>query len=353
MKDLKYFIAYIAPLSALAGVYFGGFWSPAAFYVAFICIPLIELLLPNAGSTENPYTEVENTREKQLFFDLLLYLNVPLLYSIIFLFLQRITATEVSTAEIIGMTLSVGITCGAIGINVAHELGHRETKFEQFLAKMLLLTSQYMHFFIEHNRGHHKNVSTDEDPASSRFGESVYAFFYRSVTQSYLSAWHLENDRLNRENKPAFSLANEMIWYQLIQFSFLATIFLVFGSRALLAMIAASIIGFLLLELVNYIEHYGLRRRKLENGRYEKVLPMHSWNSNHELGRIFLYELTRHSDHHYKATRKYQILRHFDESPQLPYGYPGSMLLALLPPLWFSVMNKEVVAWREKLPTIS
>ncbi len=353
MKDLKYLIAYIAPVSAILGIFYGGFWSPAAFYVAFIIIPFLEFILPGSGSVSNNDVEAEESRSKLLFFDILLYSNLPILYGIIYLFLMRITTVETSNLEIIGLTLSVGVVCGVTGINVAHELGHRETWYEQLMAKMLLLGSLYMHFFIEHNRGHHKNVSTDEDPASSRLGENVYAFFYRSVTQSYWSAWHLEAERLEREAKPNFSFANEMLWYQIIQLSFLVGVYAFFGGVALICMIVAAIIGFLLLELVNYIEHYGLRRRKLESGRYEKVLPQHSWNSNHELGRIFLYELTRHSDHHYKATRKYQILRHFDESPQLPHGYPASMLMALLPPLWFSVMDNEVLKWREKLPTLS
>ncbi|MEY4925985.1 MAG: hypothetical protein RI894_421, partial [Bacteroidota bacterium] len=282
-----------------------------------------------------------------------LYLNLPLHFGIFAFYLWRISSTAVSPYEIAGMTLSAGIICGAIGINVAHELGHRDTWYEQLMAKTLLLSSLYMHFFIEHNRGHHKNVSTEEDPASARFGENVYAFFYRSVTQSYLDAWKLEADRLVREQKSVVGIYNEMIWYQLIQLAYLSLIFIFFGKIPLLCSIAAAIIGFLLLELINYIEHYGLSRRKLSNGRYENVLPLHSWNSNHELGRIFLYELTRHSDHHYKATRKYQILRHFDESPQLLHGYPASMLMALVPPLWFSVMNKEVLAWRKNLPTIS
>ncbi len=353
MKDLKYLIAYIAPIAAIFAIHYGGFWSPAAFYIAFVIIPFIEFLLPGSGSVENNDEAAEESRSKRVFFDILLYSNIPLLYSILYLFLIRITTADVSNLEIIGMTLSVGVVCGVTGINVAHELGHRETWYEQTMSKILLLGSLYMHFFIEHNRGHHKNVSTDEDPASSRLGENVYAFFYRSVTQSYVSAWHLEAERLMREGKPNFSFSNEMIWYQIIQLAFLTGVYFFFGNIALLCMIIAGIIGFLLLELVNYIEHYGLRRRKLASGRYEKVLPLHSWNSNHELGRIFLYELTRHSDHHYKATRKYQILRHFDESPQLPYGYPASMLLALVPPLWFSVMDSEVLKWQEKLPTLS
>jgi alkane 1-monooxygenase len=205
----------------------------------------------------------------------------------------------------------------------------------------LLLTSLYMHFYIEHNRGHHKNVSTELDPSSARKGEMLYTFWIRTVIFSYLSAWHLENQRLIDKNKSRFSLQNEMLIFQIIQLVFLAAIGAHFGFIVLLYFICAAIGGFLLLETVNYIEHYGLVRNKKNNG-FERVLPIHSWNSNHPVGRMVLFELSRHSDHHFIASRKYQILRHLDESPQMPTGYPGMMLLALLPPLWFKIMDKRI-----------
>jgi alkane 1-monooxygenase len=217
------------------------------------------------------------------------------------------------------------------------------------MSKMLLLTSLYLHFFIEHNRGHHKNVSTDEDPASSKLNETLYAFWVRSVKDGWISAWHIENTRLVKLNLPWYSLKNEMLIYQIIQAVFVGAIFLVFGWKIGLAYLAAATFGFLLLETVNYIEHYGLRRNKIDGEYYEKVLPIHSWNSNHPIGRLMLFELSRHSDHHYMASRKYQILRHFDESPQMPTGYPGMMVLSLIPPLWFSVMNKQVEKYKAGL----
>lgn len=341
-KDLKYLIAYIAPISAFFAIAQQGIWSFAAIYVAFIAIPILDYFSPQ--SISNHPTEAETERSKILFFDLLLYLNIPILYILIAYYFQTITTTPLTTYELVGLTLSVGLIVGTIGINVAHELGHRNNKFEQFLSKSLLLTGLYMHFFIEHNRGHHKNIATDEDPASARYGESLYAFWFRSVTGSYAHAWTLETERLQRQQLSFWSWHNEMLRFQLIQLAYLATIAFIWGIAMLPFAIAIAVVGFLLLECVNYIEHYGLRRKKLPNGRYEKVLPIHSWNSDHEVGRIFLYELTRHSDHHYKATRKYQILRHFDESPQLPYGYPMSILISLVPPLWFSIMNKKVNA---------
>lgn len=210
------------------------------------------------------------------------------------------------------------------------------------MAKMLLLTSLNMHFFIEHNRGHHRRVATEEDPASARRGEPLYLFWWRSIRDSYRSAWQLEAKRLDKSGQQWFSLRNEMLVFQLVQVAFVLLIALVFGPKAALCFIAAAIMGILLLETINYIEHYGLRRQLTESGRYERVMPMHSWNSNHMIGRMTLFELSRHSDHHFRASRKYPVLRHHEDSPQMPTGYPGMMLLACVPPLWFRVMHPRL-----------
>lgn len=340
MKDSKYLLAYLLPLSTVLATYLGGIWSFSTLILGFIIIPVLEFLLP--GTTKNFGEEEEDNRVRSRFFDWLLWLNVPLLYFILGFYFFKVSTGLLQTYELVGMTISVGLICGTIGINVAHELGHRQTWYERMMSKTLLLSSFYMHFSIEHNLGHHKNVATDEDPASSRFGEYIYAFFIRSVRDSYLSAWHLEHERLRKAGHKILSWKNEMIRFQVIQILYLAAIFSIFGWSVAILAVVVGIIGFLMLETVNYVEHYGLRRKKLASGRYERVQPHHSWNSNHDLGRIMLYELTRHSDHHYKAARKYQVLRHFDKTPQLPYGYPASMLLAWFPPLWFKVMNKEV-----------
>jgi alkane 1-monooxygenase len=205
-----------------------------------------------------------------------------------------------------------------------------------------------MHFTIEHNFGHHARVGTNEDPATSRYGENIFAFHWRSITQGWLSAWRIKSAQLSRMKTPLPVLQNTVLWYLVIQTAYVLVLYLVFGSQVAIGLSLAGVLGILLLETINYVEHYGLIRQKEANGRYAHVASFHSWNSDHQAGRILLYELTRHSDHHYKAHKKYQLLDHHGESPQLPFGYPASILLALVPPLWFTVMNPRVEAWQLK-----
>lgn len=343
-RAIKYALVYLTPLVVLSSMYFGYIWSYAAVVFIFLLVPFLELFLK--GSTKNLGMLEEEIAKKDPLYDLLLFGLVPMQYAIMGYFLYKISNESLPLYEKIGITSAYGMACGVLGINAAHELGHRVSWYEQLMSKMLLLTTLYMHFFIEHNRGHHKNVSTDEDPASSRYGENIYAFYIRTIRDSWLSAWQLEAKKLKKNHHKIWSLKNEMLQFQLIQIGLLILIAIVYGLQTLLFFIVGAIIGCLLLETVNYIEHYGLRRKKKGDG-YERTLPIHSWNSNHTLGRLLLLELSRHSDHHYIASRKYQLLRHFDESPQMPTGYPGMMLLSLVPPIWFSVMHQQIEKYRQ------
>lgn len=342
MRYLKYFAAYSIPISAFLSLYFGGYATFICIFYAFGILPIIELIVPVSETNLNKAEE--EVIKKDLFYDLLLYLNIPMLFGIIFYFLFLITHDNYKWWELTGMVTAIGICCGVCGINVAHELGHRVNNKDQFLAKTLLLGSLYMHFIIEHNRGHHKHVSTDDDPASAKLNEPVYYFWMRTVVFSFISAWNIEKKELQKQEKNIFSYQNEMLRFIFIQLIFLIIIAIFFSLQAMFLFIASACIGILLLETINYIEHYGLRRKKSASGNYERVMPWHSWNSNHYIGRICLYELTRHSDHHYLASRKYQTLRHLQEAPQLPAGYPAMMLLTLIPPVWFLIMNKRIDA---------
>jgi alkane 1-monooxygenase len=345
LRDLKYLFAYLLPASAFMALAGLGPWSWATVLLAFVILPLFEWILPS--STLNIPAEEEPLESGRLWFDGLLYLNAPLLFAITGIYLTVLTQASLTMFELTGLTLSVGIIVGACGINVAHELGHRSNKMEQALSKLMLLPALYQHFFIEHNRGHHKHVATPLDPATARYGEWLFPFWFRSVWGGWRNAWKLETERLEKSGQPVLSWHNEMLRFQVFQLLWLGGIFMLFSWQGLLGAVAIAVVGFLLLETINYVEHYGLQRRILPSGRPEPVRPAHSWNSDHEMGRIFLYELTRHSDHHYKASRKYQILRHMDESPQLPAGYPASVILALVPPLWFWVMHRRLREERE------
>lgn len=340
MKDLKYLLAYIVPISTWIGFENLGYWVWMTPIVVFGIIPIFDLVFPLAK--ENASSDSEPQRIKNIFFDILLYLCPFICCVIAFSYFQIVVSKILSYGELIGLTLSTGLVLGTMGINVAHELGHRNHKFEVLLSKLGLMINLYMHFTIEHNRGHHKMVSTPSDPATARKNESVYGFYIRSIFGQVIHAWQLEKERLEQLNKSILSFENEMIQIFFIQFIYLIGVAFLFGISIVPYVIAIAFIGILLLETVNYIEHYGLERKLLPSGEYERVMPRHSWNSDHLVGRIVLFELTRHSDHHFKSTRKYQILRHLDESPQLQLGYPGSMLLSLLPPLWFQFMNKKI-----------
>ncbi len=347
LREAKYLLAYTIPLVTIWAIYRGGFWSFSTLIEAFVIIPLLELVLPK--SDRNIPEEREPALLSLRFYDYLLYFMVPMQYAILGFFLYRVSFTPLGTMELVGMTLSMGVQCGAIGINVAHELGHRNSRFEKLLAKLLLLSSLYMHFIVEHNRGHHRNVATPKDPATARFGEVIYLFWPRTIIGSFRSAWNIERERLNKLNIRTWSFSNDMLLYSSIELALLATLYFALGTTALLAFLGSALMGILLLETVNYIEHYGLLRKETAPGRFERVQPWHSWNSDYSLGRIMLFELTRHSDHHYKASRKYQILRHLPKSPQLPTGYPGAMLLSLVPPLWFQIVNPLVMQHRDRI----
>ena len=339
-RFLKYIIPFILFLGSIRSFHSHGWviWLPLFF--AWLFIPLMEVFIrPNPV---NMSAAEEELAKKNKGYDILLYLVVAVQYFSLYEFLSCMKNDILPWYETMGRILVMGMLCGVFGINVGHELGHRVNKFEQVLAKALLLTSLYMHFFTEHNKGHHKRVATPEDPSSARLNEPVYTFYFRTIIFSYISAWHIANDETRKKGKPVYSLQNEMIQCTLIQLAFIVLIFFLFGWLVTLYFLVSAFFGILLLETVNYIEHYGLQRRSTGDGKYERAMPEHSWNSDHVIGRLMLFELSRHSDHHYLASRKYQALRHHDDSPQMPTGYPGMMLLSLVPPAWFYVMNKRI-----------
>ncbi|MBI3138076.1 MAG: alkane 1-monooxygenase [Sphingobacteriales bacterium] len=339
-KAFKYLAPFIVFIGAWHSFSVTGWqiWLPLCW--AWIIIPVTELFI--RPDPANMSAAEEELAKKDRIYDFLLYGIVILQYVLLIKFMYAMSTDTLSLPDLVGRIWVMGLLCGVFGINVGHELGHRVNRTEQTLAKALLLTSLYMHFFTEHNKGHHKRVATPEDPSSARYGEMIYLFYFRTIVFGYGSAWHIANDEMRKKGIPVFSFRNEMIRFHLVETTLVIALFLFFGGWVTLYFLLAAGIGILLLETVNYIEHYGLQRRATGEGSYERALPEHSWNSDHIIGRLMLFELSRHSDHHYMASRKYQVLRHHDHSPQMPTGYPGMMLLALVPPLWFYVMNRKI-----------
>ncbi len=339
MKKLKYLSVLSLPICVWISFHETGILTFLPAIIYFGAIPFFELIIPS--SAENLSEQEKELASKDSFYTLLLCLMLPIQLGFLWFFLTHITETK-NTTDLVGQILSMGIMCGVIGINIGHELGHRSNRLEQLIGELLLLTSLENHFVPYHNRGHHTNVGTKKDPATARRNEWVYLFWFRSQIGSYLQAWEIENTRMSIMGKSRFSFQHKMIQYTFLHFLFLSAIFGVFDGMVLVYFLYAATIGILLLETVNYIEHYGLYRHQRENGTFETVKRKHSWNSNHLIGRVVLFELSRHSDHHFKADRPYQLLETSDDSPVMPTGYPGMMLLTFIPPLFFKVMNKRV-----------
>lgn len=354
IKKVGFFTAFILPATVIVGFNLGGWWNWLTIAFVFLVITTIDYIV---GLDK---TNVPNDSRK-IVGEALYYRFVTYVWTYVQLFFLFWCSYAISLGTInswyewIGFTIGTGLVTGGIGITVAHELGHKKSKLEQFYSQLLLMLVCYMHFFIEHNRGHHVHVATPSDPATARKGENFYRFWLRSVFVGYQHAWDLEGEACSQKNHRAWSIHNRMIWYALLPVVFCILITMVFTTSEIprwtipLFFFTQSIIAFSLLELVNYIEHYGILRRQKPSGEYERVNPLHSWNASHLISNFFLFQLQRHSDHHTNAIKRYQVLDHVDESPQLPFGYPTMILIALIPPLWFSIMNPLLNDWEKQV----
>jgi len=313
------------------------FFGPLLVFGVF---PLLDLLVGTDAA--NPPDSVIKWLEQDRYYRWCTYVYIPIQYAGLVFACYEWSSGGLSVFASIGLATTMGMVSG-IAINTAHELGHKRASLERWLSKVALAQSGYGHFFIEHNRGHHVRVATPEDPASSRLGESFYAFLPRTVWGSLRSSWKLEAVRLDRLGARHVSLRNDIVNAWAMSAVGALVLAAVFGPVLLPYLLLQAVLGFMLLEVVNYLEHYGLLRQKREDGRYERTRPEHSWNSNSVASNVLLYHLQRHSDHHANPTRRYQALRHFDEAPQLPTGYAGMIVIAAIPPLWRRVMDHRVL----------
>lgn len=347
-SDPKRYLWLLGPVIPLVGAaVLLGYWQTQQSWMLWFAVALVHVILPVLDwlfgeDASNPPESALQALENDRYYSWVLYAYVPIQIAVTIGGAVMVALLDMTWYDILGLAISVGVING-VAINTAHELGHKKDKLDRWLARISLAPTFYGHFYVEHNRGHHKNVATPEDPATSRFGESFWAFWPRTVLGSVVSAWHLEAERLKRFNKGVWSTDNENLQSWAMSAVLLGGLLLTFGVVVLPYLVIQAIYGFSLLEVVNYLEHYGLLRRKNADGRYERCQPEHSWNSNHTVTNLFLYHLQRHSDHHANPTRKYQSLRHFEDSPQLPSGYAGMITLAYLSPLWYAVMNKRVI----------
>jgi len=314
------------------------FYGPVLVFGIF---PLLDLAV--GMDARNPPDSAIKALEQDRYYRWCTYLYLPIQYAGLVFACWLWSSGQLSTLDSVGLALTVAMVSG-IAINTAHELGHKRASLERWLSKVALAQSGYGHFFIEHNRGHHVRVATPEDPASSRLGESFYRFLPRTVIGSLSSAWELERVRLRRLESSMWTPRNDILSAWAMTVVLYVALVAAFGAVVLPYLAIQSVIGFSLLEVVNYLEHYGLLRQRREDGRYERTRPEHSWNSNNTASNVLLYHLQRHSDHHANPVRRYQALRHVEQAPQLPTGYAGMILTAVIPPLWRRVMDRRVLA---------
>ncbi|MGW5313436.1 alkane 1-monooxygenase [Nocardia thailandica] len=345
-KRYLWALGLIAPAAALLPsqlVYRTGaevFWwiGPV---IVLIAIPVLDWIVGEDGS--NPRDEDYEALSRDRYYRWCTYLFLPIQLIGLVIACAMWAGDELDLVDKIGLAATVGFVSG-IGINAAHELGHRVERAERWLSKIALAQSGYGHFYVEHNRGHHARVATPDDPASARLGESLYRFLPRSVIGGFRSAYALERDRLARRGRGWWSPHNNILQAWAMSAVLFGSLVAVWGPTLIPWLIVQAVIGVGLLETVNYVEHYGLLRRRRPNGNYERCSPRDSWNSDRLVTNIFLFHLQRHSDHHANPGRRYQTLRSSTESPQLPAGYATMILLAAIPPLWRRVMDPMVAA---------
>ncbi|EUA89212.1 alkane 1-monooxygenase [Mycobacterium ulcerans] len=318
-------------------------------FLLYLLLPALDVFFGPDG--ENPPDEVMERLENDKYYRYCTYAFIPLQMVSLVLACYLWSADNLSWLGLgaglgliskIGLTMTIGVV-GGVGINTAHELGHKRENLEGWLSKITLAQTLYGHFYIEHNRGHHVRVATPEDPASARFGESFWMFLPRSMFGSLKSAWELEKSRMQRINKPTLSMRNDVLNAWIMSVVLFGALTAVFGWQVLPFLIIQGLFGASLLESVNYLEHYGLLRQRTASGRYERCAPVHSWNSDHIVTNIFLYHLQRHSDHHANPLRRYQTLRSMDGAPNLPSGYATLITLTYFPPLWRKLMDHRVI----------
>jgi alkane 1-monooxygenase len=350
LKALGFLLVFLVPAQLPLAVWLGertaspnlAAWYPLFFL--FVLLPAFDYAL--GRDSANVPAERERDVAAQFWFRALTLLALPVQLALLLWSARWFAQAGLEPAGSVGWLLSQGVTGGILAINTAHELIHKDGRLEPWCGGLLLASVGYHGFKVEHLRGHHVHVSTPEDASSARFGQSLWHFLPRALLRNTGNAWKLEAERLRKLGLPVLSRHNEMIVWTLIWLLLAAGFHALAGAVGLAFFLIQGVLAAATLEVINYIEHYGLERRRLPDGRYERTTHLHSWNSNYALSNLLLFQLQRHSDHHAFPKRRYAILRHHEDSPQLPGGYAAMFLLALCPPLWHRIIDPRVHAFR-------
>lgn len=338
--------AVLFPLLPL--VMFAVYWQVPSVWViilplviSFGLVPLIDYLM--GSDTTNPPEEIVPQLDADPYYHRLLVISTALHFVVLIASAWFVASAGMPMITVLLTALVVGMYSGS-SINTAHELGHKNTKLNRFLSRMALSITGYGHFCIEHNLCHHRDVSTPEDSASSRMGESIYRFMLREIPGAAKRGWHAESLRLQKRGHTFWTWRNHLLQSYAMTLVVQGGLVLLLGWILIPFFLVHNLFGWTQLTSANYVEHYGLLRDKKPDGRYERCQPHHSWNANHIFSNILLFQLERHSDHHSNPSRSYQSLRSFDDLPELPSGYFGMYWLAYHPWLWFKVMDKRLMA---------
>lgn len=342
-KSLGYLAAFAVPALLPLGAWLGATsgrtdlfaWTPL--FGLFVVLPVLDVLL--GRDRRNPTPDEERALERNAWFRALTLLALPVQCVLLAWSTWYVLHAGLGPAGIVGWVLSQGVVSGVLAINVAHELVHKDGWLERVAGGALLCTVGYHGFKVEHVRGHHVHVATPRDSSSARLGQSLWHFLPRALWRNTANAWRLEAARLHRLGRRAWSPRNEMLRWTLLHLAMVAAVATAFGAAGAAFFLVQGLFAAVSLEIINYVEHYGLERRRGADGRYERTTHLHSWNADFRLTNLLLFQLQRHSDHHETPRRRYQVLRHHDDSPQLPAGYATMFLLALVPPLWRRVMD--------------
>lgn len=342
-------LSILWPATPMIGIYLATATGLPLFYaftlfIWYGLIPILDALFPEDDN--NPPEDAVIGLDEDLYYRILPRLTVPIHFASLVFCAWWVGTHSLAWWQFLAIALSLGVVNG-LAINTGHELGHKKEAIDRWLAKIVLSVVGYGHFFIEHNKGHHRDVATPDDPATSRMGESIYKFALREIPGAFMRAWHLEKNRLQRRGKSVWNLDNEILQPLLITVPLYAGLIYLYGPIMLLFLPIQAAWGWWILTSANYIEHYGLLREMLPNGKYEKCQPRHSWNSNHQASNLILFHLQRHSDHHAHPARRYQSLRNFDDLPQLPTGYGGMFGVVFFPPLFRRLMDHRVLKWAD------